>query len=64
MKIVLHATFAYAQTSTHDGFANYGNDQISMYNAIIDATSRVARDAVSTLLYLLGQPFRMEGPQA
>lgn len=45
MKIVLHATWAYAQTSTHDGFANYGNDQISMYNAIIDATSRVARDA-------------------
>ncbi len=37
MKIVLHATWAYANTSSHDGFANYGNDQLTMYNAIIDA---------------------------
>lgn len=44
MEIVLHATWAYEQSSTHAGFANYDNDQISMYNAIIDATSKVARD--------------------
>ena len=43
MEVVLHATWAYAQTSKHAGFANYGKDQITMYNAIIDATGRVAQ---------------------
>ena len=43
MEIVLHATWAYAQTSTHAGFSNYGNNQISMYNAIIDASCRAAQ---------------------
>lgn len=37
VKYVLHQTWAYAQNSTHDGFANYGNDQMTMYTAIIDA---------------------------
>ena len=41
---VLHATWAYEQSSTHAGFANYDNDQVSMYNAIIDATNRVANE--------------------
>lgn len=36
-KIVLHETWAYAQNSTHSGFANYNNDQMTMYNGIIDA---------------------------
>lgn len=45
MKIVLHATWAYAQNATHTGFASYGNDQKTMFNAIIDATSRVAEEA-------------------
>ncbi len=43
MEIILHATWAYAQTSTHAGFANYDNNQMSMYNAIIDASGRAAR---------------------
>ncbi len=43
MRIILHATWAYAQNSTHSGFSNYGNDQITMYNAIVDATTRVAQ---------------------
>lgn len=42
MEIVLHATWAYAQNSTHSGFANYDNNQTIMYDAIVDATSRVA----------------------
>ncbi len=42
---LLHATWAYAGDSTHDGFANYGKDQLTMYHAIVDATRRVAHQA-------------------
>lgn len=44
-KFLLHQTWAYAQNSTHDGFANYDNNQIKMYEAIIDAVNR-AKDLV------------------
>lgn len=44
-KFLLHQTWAYAQTSTHTGFANYNNDQMTMYGAIVDATNR-AKDLV------------------
>ncbi len=40
-KFIFHQTWAYAPNSTHDGFANYGNDQMTMYNAIVGATSKV-----------------------
>ena len=36
-KYLLHKTWAYAQNSTHTGFANYNNDQITMFTAIVDA---------------------------
>ena len=39
---ILHATWAYAGDSNHPGFANYNNDQLTMYRAIIEATNRVA----------------------
>ncbi|MFB5944526.1 DUF4886 domain-containing protein [Albibacterium profundi] len=39
-KYVFHQTWAYAQNSTHSGFANYGNDQMTMYNAIVDAVQK------------------------
>ena len=39
-KYILHQTWAYAQNSTHVGFANYNKDQMTMYNAIQDATKR------------------------
>ncbi|MEO6681747.1 MAG: DUF4886 domain-containing protein, partial [Ginsengibacter sp.] len=39
-KYVLHQTWAYAQNSTHDGFVNYGNDQMTMYSAIVNAYSQ------------------------
>ncbi len=37
VKYVLHQTWAYAQNSTHDAFVNYGNEQMTMYSAIVDA---------------------------
>ncbi len=36
VEIMWHMTWAYQQTSTHSGFANYNNDQATMYQAIID----------------------------
>lgn len=36
VKYVLHQTWAYAQTSTHPNFPNYGKDQKVMYQAIVD----------------------------
>lgn len=42
VEFILHATWAYAQDSSHKGFANYDNDQQVMYRAIADATRRVA----------------------
>lgn len=36
-KYILHQTWAYAQNSTHTGFANYTNNQMVMYNAIVGA---------------------------
>lgn len=37
---VLHQTWAYAQNSTHPSFPDYGNDQQTMYLAIVDAIRR------------------------
>ncbi|MFV0606559.1 MAG: DUF4886 domain-containing protein [Niabella sp.] len=37
VKYILHQTWAYAPTTTHAGFANYGNNQTTMYNAIVSA---------------------------
>lgn len=37
-ELAWHMTWAYQQNSTHNAFANYNNDQMTMYNAIIDAT--------------------------
>ncbi|MBE6673610.1 MAG: DUF4886 domain-containing protein [Ruminococcaceae bacterium] len=41
-KIVLHRTWAYAQTSDHGGFVNYDRDRKRMYNAIVDTTNKIA----------------------
>lgn len=41
VKYVYHQTWAYAQTSTHEGFANYGNNQTTMYNAIVNVSQKV-----------------------
>ena len=39
-----HQTWAYAQNATHKGFANYGNDQETMYKSIINAVGRALND--------------------
>ncbi|MBR3778145.1 MAG: DUF4886 domain-containing protein [Clostridia bacterium] len=41
-KIYWHMTWAYQQDSTHSAFPNYGRDQMTMYNAIVDATQNTA----------------------
>ena len=37
-------TWAYAQDVEHEGFSNYNHDQMTMYNAIVDANIQVMRD--------------------
>lgn len=49
VKYILHQTWAYAQNSTHAGFANYNKDQEIMYLAIVDAYNR-ATDLIDTEL--------------
>ena len=39
-KIVWHMTWAYQSDSTHSGFASYSSDQMTMYNAILDAVNK------------------------
>ena len=41
-RFAIHQTWAYEQTSTHKGFVNYDNDQMKMYNAIVDAVDKAA----------------------
>lgn len=37
-KLYWHMTWAYSQFTTHSGFVNYNNDQLTMYNAIVNTT--------------------------
>ena len=37
-KLYWHMTWAYSQFTAHSGFANYNNDQMTMYQAIVDLT--------------------------
>lgn len=50
LKIILHSTWAYAESSTHKGFANYGNNQIAMYQAITQTTQCVAEKIGAEML--------------
>ncbi len=42
-KIVLHRTWAYSETSDHEGFINYGRDRKRMFQAIVDTTNEIAK---------------------
>ncbi len=42
-KFLMHQTWAYAADSKHKGFANYGNDQMTMYSAIVKANKKAAK---------------------
>lgn len=41
VKYIYHQTWAYASSSTHEGFANYGSNQMTMYNAILNVAQKV-----------------------
>ena len=41
-KYVWHQTWAYQQNSTYPPFANYNSNQLTMYNAIMDASQKAA----------------------
>ena len=43
-EIVFHQTWAYPANSTQEAFANYGNDQQAMYEAIMDAVKRAVEE--------------------
>lgn len=40
-KFLWHQTWAYAEESTHEGFKNYSNDQMRMYEAIVECSKKV-----------------------
>lgn len=43
VKYIWHQTWAYAQSSTHKGFASYNNDQTQMYQAIVEASQKAMK---------------------
>ena len=43
VKYIWHQTWAYAQSYTHKGFASYQNNQMVMYNGIMDASQKVMK---------------------
>lgn len=52
VKFAFHGTWAYAQNSSHTGFANYHNSQSEMFNSIITTTRRVMKN-VKDLKFLI-----------
>ena len=40
VKLILHQTWAYAKNTTHAGWANYDNDQLTMYQAIVSTVNQ------------------------
>lgn len=51
VKFALHQTWAYESNSTHEGFANYSNDQLQMYNAIVNAINGAAKyEGIETII--------------
>ncbi len=50
-KIILHQTWAYQQNSTHEGFVNYGKNQQTMYNAIVQTYNK-AKDLIDAAMVI------------
>lgn len=44
MEVAFHQTWAYASNSDHGEFPKYDSDQMTMYNAIMDAVQKAAAD--------------------
>lgn len=40
-QLAWHATWAYSETSTHSGYENYNSNQMTMYNAIVEASEYI-----------------------
>lgn len=53
-KIIFHQTWAYAQTSNHDGFRKYGNSQATMFSSILGAAKQALKDAPIDILVPAG----------
>lgn len=51
-KLMWHMTWAYQQTSTHSEFPNYGSDQMTMYNAIVNTVKSkvLVKDDIKVLI--------------
>jgi hypothetical protein len=47
LKLIIHQTWAYSQKSTHGGFRNYNNSQLTMYNAILETHKRILKEKAS-----------------
>lgn len=43
-EIIFHQTWAYPQNSSQAAFSTYGNDQMTMYRAIMDVTKKVCEE--------------------
>lgn len=52
-RLAWHMTWAYAESSTHAQFANYGNDRTRMYNDICDAVQMMIVEHPDTFRYLI-----------
>ena len=51
-KLIWHVTWAYAQNSTHGGFANYDRDQDKMYRAIVEGAQRLKKENAQFSLFV------------
>lgn len=49
-KLYWHQTWAYARTSKHHAFPNYGSDQDKMYGMIMDASAKACREHGLTVI--------------
>lgn len=51
-ELLWHMTWAYQSNSTHSGFANYGNNQMTMYNGIVSAVNQniISNDGFSLII--------------
>lgn len=54
LQFILHQTWAYAQDSNHFGFPLYNSDQMTMYEAIVDAVSKAENVAPIDLIVPAG----------
>jgi hypothetical protein len=54
VKFILHQTWAYAQDSDHEGFANYGDKQEKMYEALVETYRKIYEEYNFDLLVPTG----------